>query len=271
MPTHLQDVTGGAVPRLGETGRSSPHCRFCKADGRETGCVACDSETERAYKLQFPNGPQPLTFATMDEAAEKLTGIIGGLAAGNRLTRTDKIHRELENVERIRAGLAPIEPNAALAELEAMTDEEIDKEAEARARDYMEGRAVSGHVLGLLVRAGTNEKDLPPRVIPPPPPPPIPPVTGPNYLHLCGLCGKFHIVPKPASKWDLAPYPRCCGQAAAFQREQEAPPAGFHWIATRDDDGLPTWTMAPTAPPIGGDHDSPDKPAPKAAKPAKKR
>lgn len=36
-------------------------CRFCHGEG----CLACEGEANRAYKREFPNGPEPIaTFKT---------------------------------------------------------------------------------------------------------------------------------------------------------------------------------------------------------------
>ncbi len=51
-------------------------CRFC--GGR--GCLACPGEAEKAYKFEFPDGPQPIaTFKTDDPKDMKsLKNIIHG-------------------------------------------------------------------------------------------------------------------------------------------------------------------------------------------------
>ena len=47
-------------------------CRFCK--GR--GCLACPGEAERAYKKQFPDGPQPIATVKIEDIG-KLKDILG--------------------------------------------------------------------------------------------------------------------------------------------------------------------------------------------------
>jgi len=39
-----------------EGARAYPGCSFCGG----SGCLACAKQAERAYKEQFPDGPQPL-------------------------------------------------------------------------------------------------------------------------------------------------------------------------------------------------------------------
>lgn len=52
-------------------------CRFC--NGR--GCVACEGEAERAYKLAFPDGPKPVaTFETTPEGLRFANVTIGAEA-----------------------------------------------------------------------------------------------------------------------------------------------------------------------------------------------
>jgi hypothetical protein len=51
-------------------------CRFCL--GR--GCLACPGEADRAYKLQFPDGPKPFaSMAITDETtSEQIAQFIKG-------------------------------------------------------------------------------------------------------------------------------------------------------------------------------------------------
>lgn len=38
-------------------------CRFCGGEG----CLACPGEADRAYKREFPDGPQPIAVVSISE------------------------------------------------------------------------------------------------------------------------------------------------------------------------------------------------------------
>lgn len=63
-------------PRYDEEKKIYRDCRFCQ--GR--GCIACPGEAEKAYKAEFPNGPQPiLTIERKDmpKAMKMLKHVMG--------------------------------------------------------------------------------------------------------------------------------------------------------------------------------------------------
>jgi hypothetical protein len=63
--------------RYDETKEVYRDCRWCR--GR--GCLYCKSEADKAYKAEFPDGPQPI--ATFDistpEGAEKARDFLASL------------------------------------------------------------------------------------------------------------------------------------------------------------------------------------------------
>lgn len=64
------------TPRYDEEKKIYRDCRFCQ--GR--GCIACPGEAEKAYKAEFPSGPQPMLTLKRDElpvAFKILKPIIG--------------------------------------------------------------------------------------------------------------------------------------------------------------------------------------------------
>jgi hypothetical protein len=38
------------------------NCRWCSG----TGCVYCEAEADKAYKREFPNGPEPIATFKLD-------------------------------------------------------------------------------------------------------------------------------------------------------------------------------------------------------------
>ncbi len=63
-------------------------CPWCY--GR--GCAACDGEAEKAYKRQFPNGPQPVaTFDTRtQQGRDGLRNMVGSELADQLLHLADR-------------------------------------------------------------------------------------------------------------------------------------------------------------------------------------
>lgn len=50
-------------PRYDEERSIYRDCRFCQG----AGCLACPEEAEKAYRDEFPDGPQPILTITKEE------------------------------------------------------------------------------------------------------------------------------------------------------------------------------------------------------------
>ena len=75
------------------------NCKFCQATGRR-GCLACESEAEKDYKKEFPDGPKPIASFTFDSEQGKidaLKAIFGAITKGTQLADEDAERRITEN------------------------------------------------------------------------------------------------------------------------------------------------------------------------------
>lgn len=53
-------------------------CKWCQGNG----CLQCETERDKAYKAQFPNGPQPIAVIPHDGTPEGIAAVFKALMGG---------------------------------------------------------------------------------------------------------------------------------------------------------------------------------------------